>query len=281
MRQVKLSLDKVILATGHTGTIGKHLPESIVKPNWNLLHPRSIRFPVSQNFDLIHLAGIVGESNVANDIALSIKLNIDATRDLGNKFFEFSTGRLIYISSSHVYGNVETLISEEDACNPISKYAEQKLRAETELVNIFKTVPSRLLILRVFSILDWGMPPGTLGNKIENIIHGSMSKIQNAADIRDFLTPKTVAHVIYKITKSYDCHGVINVCSGTGMSVGKAVEKFFELSGKKLPPSILIEENSKTPSIIGCNSKLLSLGDLELELSWKLFKQPNYSKNEN
>jgi len=281
MKRVELPFNKVIVATGHTGTIGRYLPESVVKPNWNFLLPESIRFPEEQNFDLIHLAGIVGESNVINDISISTKINVEATRNLGNKFFELSKGRFIYISTSHVYGNVDTLISEETVCNPISKYAEQKLKAESELISIFKKAPSRLLILRVFSILDWEMPPGTLGHTIEKIINGRISIIRNAADVRDFLTPKTVADTIYTLCRNYDCHGIMNICSGTGISVGKAVEKFFLQSGKILASSICVEENSNVPSIIGCNAKLLALNNVEFKLSWELFKQPNYSKNEN
>lgn len=282
-KRAELSPNKVVIATGHTGTIGSHLKNSIVKPNWNLMLPETINFNSikNQNFDLLHLAGIVGESNVTQNIPLSERINIDATRELGRKFLEFSTGRFIYISSSHVYGNVDTIISEEQVCNPISMYAEQKVKAETELISIFKNNPSRLLILRVFSILDWGMPPRTLGNIIEKIIDGGMHTVQNSQDIRDFLTPKTVANVITSISENYNCYGIMNICSGTGISVRKATEKFFELTGKSASHLTFNEMNSSVPSIVGSNLKLLALNDLEFKLSWELLNRPSYSKNEN
>jgi nucleoside-diphosphate-sugar epimerase len=278
-----LSLNKVVVATGHTGTIGKHLKNSILKPNWNLLIPNTVKFNFTKNknFDFIHLAGIVGESNVNENIALSRKINVEAARDLGKKFLETSTGRFIYISSSHVYGNTNVTMAEEQECNPVSKYAEQKLQAEKELIAIFKNDASRLLILRVFSILDWGMPPGTLGNTIEKIIDGGTQVVQNAEDIRDFLTPKTVASVITSISENYNCHGIINICSGMGISVRQATEKFFNLSGKIASPSIFIKGHSIAPTIVGCNMKLLALNDSEFKLSWELFNRPSYSRNEN
>lgn len=274
-------IDKVIVATGHTGTIGRYLPATVIKPNWDLLLPESIKFPKNLDFDLIHLAGVVGESNVTNDTVLSTRINIDATRDLGKKFLEFSNGRFIYISSSHVYGRVDTCISEEAVCNPRSEYAVQKLKAENELMSIFKNTPTRLLILRVFSILDWNMPPGTLGHTIEKVLDGTINTLRNASDIRDFLTPKTVADTIYKIVKNYQCHGIINICSGKGISIRDAVDKFFLVSGITPRSLVLINEESKTPSTVGSNSKLLSLNHHEFGLSWDLHKKPNYSKNEN
>jgi len=172
-------------------------------------------------------------------------------------------------------------MSEEQECNPLSKYAEQKLQAEKELITIFKNDTSRLLILRIFSILDWGMPPGTLGNTIEKIIDGGTQVVQNAEDIRDFLTPKTVASIITSISENYNCYGIINICSGMGISVRKATEKFFNLSGKIASPSIFIKEQSIAPAIVGCNLRLLALNDSEFKLSWELFDRPSYSRNEN
>jgi len=283
MKRAELSPSKVTVATGHTGTIGKHLDDSIIKPDWNLLALDTINFNFTKNkhFDLLHLAGIVGESNVTKDVILSKRINIDATLELAKKFIEISDGRFIYVSSSHVYGNTAAVISEETICNPISRYAEQKLKAEKELVDIFKTEPSRLLILRVFSILDWGMPSGTLGNTIEEMINGRINLVRNSEDIRDFLTPKTVANVITSISKHHNCCGIINVCSSIGTSVRKAVEKFFIVSGRNSSHLRFIKENSITSSIVGSNSKLLSLNDREFKLSWELLSQPNYSKNEN
>ncbi len=76
---------------------------------------------------VIHLAGMVGFPACDADPSGSEKLNIGVTRNIVNSMK--SDARLIFASTTSVYGDVDTL-SEDVICNPKSRYAAQKLTAE-------------------------------------------------------------------------------------------------------------------------------------------------------
>jgi len=262
---------KKIYATGTTGTIGKHLRGDV--------HP--FRFDLSSseknfesiNFDhhanLIHLAGVVGPSEVQKNIDLSRSVNIDGTVFLAREFIKKSEGVFYFISTSHVYAPSKDLISETSPIAPTNIYAEQKYEAECLLEDIFTSQSHRLCIIRVFSVLDWDVAPYTLGGAIRKLTETNSDFIlSNAADVRDFLTPKSIAAAIYEIATTGNQSGIVNLCSGLGISVGDAAKRMLNESGFHVEENKLSWEKGANPHIVGDNSRLLS-GHPDLKLSWK------------
>lgn len=258
-----------IFATGSTGTIGKHLPNEIQPLNINLLKiQESSEFDLPKNnCTLIHLAGIVGELNVSKDIAQSRKINIDGTLALAVKISRLENHKFVYVSTSHVYKSSKVQLTEFSPTEPISEYANQKLKTENLLKNII--APENLIIVRIFSLLDWGMPENSLGGAAQKLLNDENDFVINAADdIRDFLSPLQVAKVLYKIALSRDMSGIYNLCSGNGIKVRDAIQILFQ--GKKYDKieRKLISGNSRVPHIVGDNRKLLSKIP-DLNLSWQ------------
>ena len=122
------------------------------------------------------------------DINFSRLVNVTGLERLASIFVEKTNSKFIYVSSSHVYRTSSNKISEVDAIEPQNLYAEQKYEAEECLQRIFVKCLERLVIVRVFSVLDWGMGPNTLGNAISQLAKHSSWVLQNGKDIRDFLT---------------------------------------------------------------------------------------------
>ena len=75
---------------------------------------------------VIHLAGIVGDAACAARPKEAEEANITSVKILRDHF----DGRIIFPSSCSVYGANDNLVTEESAPNPLSLYAEMKLRAE-------------------------------------------------------------------------------------------------------------------------------------------------------
>ena len=204
-----------MIATGITGTIGRHLPTTTKALKINLAGDRknfdSIEF--KKEDPLIHLAGIVGSSQVMKDEKYSAKVNIGGTKKLAQEFFKKSNSKFIYISTSHIYAQNEFPITENSEVLPKSKYASQKYEAELCLKEIFSSSPSRLLIVRVFSILDWDVKNFTLGGGVKRLASGDENyRLFNSDDIRDFLTPKTVANTLFSIANMEVNFGILNHC---------------------------------------------------------------------
>lgn len=259
-----------IQGTGLSGTIGKHLGPAVKDLAIDLSAPISLRG--HENFNpqshLIHLAGIVGESNVKADLANSIRVNVDAVSELGKEFLEHGEGTFFYVSSSHVYAPSPTFLSEWSPIGPTSTYANQKLEAETILSSIFARHPARLCIIRIFSVLDWGCPEGSLGGTIlKSVSSKPFGTISTANDVRSFLTPSKIGETLVEIVSS-GAMGIFNLCGSEALTIREATEKMLLARG--LDRRILSYEDthSSRPFLIGDNSKLISLLP-DLNLDWK------------
>lgn len=259
-----------ILATGTTGTIGKHF--SGVKPlPINLLDDlNSISKSLfSSSSVVLHAAGIVGDEAVSKDIYTSRKVNIEGTKKLAKISQDNAVARFVYVSSSHVYALSSNFLLESSKVEPYGIYAEQKFEAEQAVVAVFKDTPERLCIIRVFSVLDWDVPDFTLGGAIKNLtISGSYFKLSNCDDIRDFLTPRLIADVLVKIALNTSVSGIINLSSMRGTNVREAARKMLTESGFEFPSARFLPGNSVRPYIVGDNSKLISYFP-SLDLSWR------------
>lgn len=261
---------KTLYATGVSGTIGKHLPDSVRSISIDLSSDRedfrSIEFADDSN--IIHLAGIVGPTMVERDIQYAHRVNVDGAKSLAAEFLDKSNGIFYYISTSHVYAPSLEILSENSSIRPVNLYAQQKREAEIALESIFATEIERLCIVRIFSVLDWDTAAFTLGGAVRNLASQDPNFIlRNAADIRDFLSPKTIARVLFEMADTGTAPGVVNLCSGVGISVGGAAKQMLLESDILPDENKIVWEKSASPFVVGDNSLLRSL-NLELNLTW-------------
>ena len=244
----------MILFTGKGGTIGRHfhgmqpLVGDIRKIKLDELSGGNI---------LVHSAGIVGEPSVRSNPSEAYSTNVTGSIALAKKAIQSDYKTFLYVSTSHVYGEKLGTISEACDPNPVTEYGRQKLEAENRLIELFSKSTTRLVIVRVFSILGSGMKPFTLGGIVDRIISGSNEKIFNSEDLRDFCTPQEAAKCISLIAK-YDFQEnlLINLCSGVGTSVKSAVLKYAGNGNSEKLEQAFQLGNSKLPSIVGSSTKL-------------------------
>jgi nucleoside-diphosphate-sugar epimerase len=259
-----------ILATGTSGTIGKHF-SGVVPFSINLLDDLNLieKSLFNTSSIVLHAAGIVGNEAVSKDINISRKINIDGTKKLAEISRDNAISRFVYVSSSHVYAPSDGLLLESSKVDPVGPYAEQKIEAEQTLVEVFKETPEKLCIVRVFSVLDWDVADFTLGGAIKNLTNSSSNfKLSNSDDVRDFLTPKLIAGVLTKISRNSSISGIINLSSSCGTTIREAARKMLTGSGFEFPSARVLPGNSIRPYIVGDNSKLISYFS-NLELIWQ------------
>ena len=265
-----------IFATGASGTIGKYLPSAVRTLPLDLSSRKSIEEYSSFDsaFGLVHLAGIVGVSEVAKNIEYAYAVNVSGAAFLAKEFYNKTNGVFYHISTSHVYAPSLQVISEEWNTKPSTIYAQQKLDSETLISEIYANSPERLCIIRVFSVLDWDVPEFTLGGAVKKLTQAENDfELSNSDDQRDFLTPKSIAAAIYAIASSGGISGIVNLCSGVGTSVRDAAIRMLSESGYKIPIDRIKPGNSGNPCVVGDNSKLLrALPNLNLEWQPSRFK---------
>ena len=80
---------------------------------------------------IIWLAALVGDGACAVNPEFTRKINFESVKWLVDNF----KGRIIFMSTCSVYGKNDDFLSEESPVNPLSVYAETKLKAEQYIVN--------------------------------------------------------------------------------------------------------------------------------------------------
>jgi len=261
----------MIFANGTSGTIGKHLGAAVVGLTSDLVdfgqEKELLAYPL-EDWKLIHLAGVVGAVTVDSDLSHSRRINIDATTSIGKFALAHGVQKFVYVSSSHVYAKSDEDLMESSLLDPISNYAQQKLKAECLLQEIFQDEPDRLCIVRVFSILGWGMPGFTLGGAIERVINNPSDEIlRESLSERDFMTPYSIAQTLLRIANEDRADGIINLCTNKGTRVMDAAIRMARLKGIELAPHNFEMAQSANPRIVGDNTKLISLFP-DLNLGW-------------
>jgi len=260
----------MIYANGLSGTIGRHLIGRVNSLDGNLRD--SSQATKLQSLEkvsaLLHLAAAVGAEKVERELADAYLINVRATVDLGQIFKAKKSGKFVFFSTSHVYAKSTKAIREDYEVDPQNQYAAQKLQAEMLLTEIFKDEPERLLILRVFSVLGWDVPPFTLGGALKKMTLDSSHVLQNGDDVRDFLNPRQIANIALELSSNSSAYGIVNLCSGEGLTVSSAARQMFSAKGLLLEDHRILPGHSSNPIILGKNAKLKSFFDVGAKFSW-------------
>jgi nucleoside-diphosphate-sugar epimerase len=258
-----------IVATGTTGTIGKFLNQEVKPLKLDLGNSNEFKKNRIFNRDetVLHLAGIVGERKIIRNVKHAHKVNVEGTLTLARCFLNQSEGKFIFTSTAHVYKSSLGKLDESCPTESLSNYSRQKLEAENELRSLFKLEPRRLLILRVFSILDWNLDSDSLSGAISRLQKsGYTNTLINGDDIRDFLTPKTVANVLCRLPLVSTEYQTINLCSGIGTTVRDAAFRLLDLRNIPRQNYTIESGNSNIPIIAGNSRKITEM--LGVKLKW-------------
>lgn len=257
------------VVTGKSGTIGRYFPTNTYSFKSNLTSDfsKELKLISKSNFTITHCAGIVGNSSVMKDYNHSYLVNVTSTIELARLSLSMGIKKFVYVSSSHVYESTRSIIDEGAKISPLNEYANQKREAEVKLLEVFKDYPQQLLIARVFSLLDWGMKPATLGGAVEKLLNGEISDIHNGEDQRDFLTPRSTAAILHLLANS-EAQGILNVCSSKATKIKDAVAHMFKQINRLDLLDRVHGGNSETPFIVGNNLELRKHLNYE-DLTWK------------
>jgi nucleoside-diphosphate-sugar epimerase len=262
----------ISFSSGSTGTIGRYFSRAVTPIQGRIEDQHFIDeirgLPEESHF--LHLAAVVQAKKIEESPLQARQINVEATLRIAEAFLKKSKGNFLFTSTSHVYARSLEKLSEISAVGPINTYAIQKLESERMLIDLFRACPERLRIIRVFSILDWGMPEFTLGGAIQQMASDDNEReIENTDDIRDFLTPKTVAEALEKIVVTDTDQQILNLCSGSALTVGEAAREMLQRRNMKVAAHRFKPGNSQTPCIRG-NNKILRETIPSLELNWKI-----------
>ncbi|MDC0253306.1 NAD(P)-dependent oxidoreductase [Bacteriovoracales bacterium] len=109
---------------------------------------------------VVHLASIVGDPACAQEPELATSTNFEGTKLFYNLANEMGVKKFLFASTCSNYGKMDdpsTLINEESPLNPISLYAETKVKSERFLLDQPKSSICKPTILRLSTV--YGLSP--------------------------------------------------------------------------------------------------------------------------
>jgi len=148
--------------------------------------------------------------------------------------------RIVYASSSSVYGNVKSIpITEEFSCNPINPYGQTKLKDEILAKKYFED-GLEVIGLRYFNIFGRGQTGSYAG-----VITKFMDKLErkqppvifgDGKQLRDFIFVEDVAEANLAAIESPVKHGFFNIGTGIATSITDLANLMIKLYSLNLEP---------------------------------------------
>ncbi len=167
------------------------------------------------------------------------KVNITGTENIFKIAKEFKI-KVVYASSSSVYGNIDKIpITEDFERKPINPYGLTKLEDEY-LAEKYSKLDVQIIGLRYFNVYGLGQTldyAGVITKFLENISVGKPPIIfGDGSQIRDFIFVKDVARANLVAMNSSIDHGFFNIGTGITISIKDLAYLMIKISGKEFEP---------------------------------------------
>jgi UDP-glucose 4-epimerase len=259
---------KIVLITGVTGFIGRHVALLFSELGWqvvgigtcsdenasleNLYYYKRLKLPSSELTKLIQqfkpqvCVHCIGRASVALSISQpyeDFNTSVCVTFELLNALRLYAPEcRSIYLSSAAVYGNPEKLpIREDFILNPISPYGFHKLVCEQLCAEFSKVYGMQIAIARIFSAYGSGLRRQVIwdiSQKVlrQSVLRQSVLHLQGTgSESRDFIHVKDVARALYFLAENSLCNAdVYNIASGQETTINDLARLIIAESGRTI-----------------------------------------------
>ena len=164
-------------------------------------------------------------------------VNINGTENIFKIASEFKI-KVVYASSSSVYGDIEKIpITEDFERKPINPYGLTKLEDEF-LAEKYSKLGTEIIGLRYFNVYGIGQTldyAGVITKFLDKINQGKNPIVfGDGSQIRDFIFVQDVARANLATMKSNVEHGFFNIGSGNEITIKELASLMIKISGKSL-----------------------------------------------
>lgn len=258
-----------VLVTGGAGFIGSHLVDALVAAGASVRVLDDLSSGRQENLagsskaiDLVegdirdvetcrracrgseivfHLAAVGSVPRSMKDPAHTLAVNVGGTANVFSSCREFGVARVVYASSSSVYGDSETLPKREgDEGHPLSPYALSK-RMNEELADVFtRCYGMELIGLRYFNVFGPRQDPegpyaAAIPRFFNACLRGQSPLIYgDGKQSRDFtfVADAVQANLLAASAPASACGRAYNVAGGRGVTVNDLAIAVLEIVGR-------------------------------------------------
>jgi len=294
---------KKVVVTGGAGFIGSHLTEELAvqgyavvvlddfstasdeniaslrqKENVELVQGSITDLPrlqkLFEGIDYVfHQAAMARVPRSIEDPLTVNQVNITGTLNVLLAARDNSVKKVVFASSSSVYGDTSVLPQREDLiANPLSPYALTKLAGEY-YCTIFRQIYGLATVcLRYFNVYGPGQSPHSqyamvipafidhVARNLPPVIHG------DGEQSRDFTFIQDVVHANILAAKS-TAEGIYNIGSGRSITINQLAEKIIKLMQKDLRP---IHEKGRLGDVKHALADITKAKSFGYEPEWSL-----------
>jgi len=231
------------LSTGKRGNIEPILAQGNIQFTEGSITDLSLLNKLFQNIDFIfHLAAIPSVPRSVENPLTSHNVNLTGTLNVLLAAKDNKVKKVIYASSSAVYGDTPTLPKREDMPpDPKSPYAVTKLAAEYYCQTFYEVFGLPTICLRYFNVYGLGQDPGSqyaavipnfIARFLENkppIIFGDGEQTRDFTFVKDAIEANILA-------AEKDTTGVFNIGTGKKVSINELARLITEITGRDVRP---------------------------------------------
>ena len=235
-----------ILVTGGAGFVGSNIVERLIQGGHSVIilddlssghmslvnsQAHFIKGSVTNNEDLekcfslgpelvIHMAALFANQNSVDHPETDLLVNGLGTIKVLEKSKQSNVQKLLYVSSSCVYGNKAKMEESDLTYSPDTPYAITKLLGERYCTFWAQQHHLNVVMVRLFNTFGPGEMPGAYRNVIPNFIakalEGESLPITGTGEeTRDFTyVDDTVAGILAALFKNTDAGDVFNIATG-------------------------------------------------------------------
>ncbi|TFF97907.1 MAG: NAD-dependent epimerase/dehydratase family protein [Promethearchaeota archaeon] len=192
---------------------------------------------IKDRIDIIfHLAAQPGVRYSIENAAEVSHNNITSTIKIFEYAMKNEVSKIIYASSSSVYGNPEyTPVDENHPKNPISPYAVSKLTGEIYADYYYREYSLPVITHRFYTVYGpRGRPDMAIRKFFDKMIHNEEILIYGDGEqIRDFTYISDILNGLILSAEKKKANGeVFNLGCSSPISVNKLVDKMYKIVGK-------------------------------------------------
>jgi len=194
---------------------------------------------------VLHQAALPSVPRSVADPLTSHEVNVTGTLNVLIAARDAQVKRLVYVSSSSVYGNSPTLPKHEKMpTNPLSPYAVSKLAGENYCRAFYQVYQVPTVILRYFNVFGPRQDPtsqysAVIPKFIQALLHGEPSTIHgDGMQSRDFTYVANVVQAnLLACEKDAAVGEVMNVACGEAHTLLDLHRELEDLISKSIPPT--------------------------------------------
>jgi len=207
--------------------------------NLDILELNELRKIVKDSDGIFHLAALTSVQESYLQKEKYDLVNVDGTENIFKLAKEFKI-KVIYASSSSVYGNLTSIpIKEDFSRNPLNPYGTTKLNDEI-LAEHYSNSGVEIIGLRLFNVYGIGQTgdyAGVITKFNESIQAGKPPTIfGDGSHVRDFVSVEDVAKANLLAMQSDFNNGFVNIGTGITTSIAGLANLMIKLSNKTLKP---------------------------------------------